>query len=86
MQQLELVKNKVKATFIKRFIQILEGEEIDFTKLNYDDLVAIILSEDIPVLEDLSDDILDHEKLTYEEKMRLWQLIDERLKKEVGLL
>jgi len=85
MQQLELVKNKVKATFIKRFIQILEGEEIDFTKLSYDDLVAIILSADLPIVEELSDALHDHEKLTYEEKMRLWQLIDERIRKEVGM-
>ena len=85
MQQLELVKNKVKATFIKRFIQILEGEEIDFTKLNYDDLVAIILSADLSTVEELSDALHDHEKLTYEEKMSLWQLIDERIQKEVGV-
>lgn len=85
MQQLELVKNKVKATFIQKFAQILEGEEIDFTKLNYDDLVAIILSADLSTVEELSDALHDHEKLTYEEKMSLWQLIDERIQKEVGV-
>jgi len=85
LMQLATLENKVRVAFLETFTSILEGEELDYSKLSYDDLVAIILSADVATLEEVSEDILENEKLSYDEKMKLWQLIDERLNKEVGL-
>jgi len=84
LQELERFRNKVRTRVLKKFTEILSGEELDFSKLSYDDLVAIISSADMSTIEEVSDTILDNDKLSFDEKMRLWTLIDERIRKDVG--
>jgi len=84
LQERERLRNKIKTRVLTRFIEVLSGEELDFSKLSCDDLVAIILSADVSTLEEVSDSILDNDKLSFDEKMRLWILIDERVRKDVG--
>jgi len=84
LQELERFRNKVRTRVLKKFTEILSEEELDFSKLSYDDLVAIISSADVSTLEEVSDSILDNDKLSFDEKMKLWSLIDERIRKDVG--
>jgi len=84
LQELERFRNKVRTRVLKKFTEILSEEELDFSKLSYDDLVAIISSADVSTLEEVSDSILDNDKLSFDEKMKLWSLIDERIRKDIG--
>ena len=84
LQERERLRNKVRTRVLTRFIEVLSGEELDFSKLSYDDLVAVISSADMSTLEEISDSILDNDKLSFDEKMRLWTLIDERIRKDIG--
>ena len=83
--QIVIPEERIRAAFIETFVKILEGEELDYSKLGYDDLVAAILSANVSELEEISEAILDNENLSFDEKMKLWSLIDERISKEVGL-
>lgn len=75
----EVLDPKIREVVKLTLSEILENEDIDFSKMDYDSLLAAIHYEDAEGLEEMADDILDNKNLTWDEKVRLWDLINERL-------
>jgi len=76
---LEKVRDAVRETLVMH----LEEAKIDFKKMDYDDLLATIHSANAEVLEEVADDILDNENLSWDEKVALWDEIDRILARGV---
>lgn len=79
----QVLLEKVRDAVRKTLVMHLEEAKIDFKKMNYDDLLATIHSVNAEVLEEIADDILDNEKLSWDEKVALWDEIDRVLARGV---